>query len=292
MVPLHSLEVPVSDNLTQLCYLSLPLESDPDRTGRPNQPVPIIQYVHGGPWARDSWGFHSVVQYYSNRGYGVMQCQFRSSTGFGRTFMNAGNGEWGRKMQQDLTDATNFLIQHKIGQKDKIAILGASYGGYATLVGLTMTPDLYACGVDIVGPSNLVTLMHSVPPYWKPEYNSLKRRIGADPDDKEGIRFLNAVSPLFLAHRIKRPLLIAQGANDPRVHQAESDQIVRELRKNRIPHTYMVFGNEGHGFVRPENVLAFHAQTEQFLAQCLGGRVEPMKGELKKATEVKIEQLT
>lgn len=284
MVHMHAMEIPTRDGLKQVCYLSLPLESDPQGLGLPLNPLPTILLVHGGPWSRDKWGFDEKSQYYANRGYAVLQCNYRGSSGFGKKFSNAGNGEWGSKMQNDLTDAVYWAINNNVSDPDKIGIVGNSYGGYAVLAGLTFTPDLYACGVDIVGPSNLVTLMKAVPPYWKPVYNQLIRKVGADPYTPEGQAFLKSRSPLFYANRIKKPLLIAQGANDPKVKQIESDQIVEALANHSIPVTYLVFPNEGHGFNRFENRLAFYAISEKFLAECLGGRAEPILNDMAHST--------
>lgn len=280
MVPMHAVEVPTRDGLKQVCFVSLPLESDPQFMGTPKHALPTILLVHGGPWSRDKWGFDEKAQYYANRGYAVLQCNFRGSSGFGKNFSLAGNGEWGKKMQNDLSDAVEWSIHNNISDPEKIAIIGNSYGGYAVLAGLAFTPDLYACGVDIVGPSNLITLMKTIPPYWKPVYNQLIRKIGADPYTLEGQKVLKSVSPLFFAHQISKPLLIAQGANDPKVKQKESDQIVEALHNHSIPVTYLVFPNEGHGFSRFENRLAFYAISEKFLAECLGGRAEPILNDM------------
>jgi dipeptidyl aminopeptidase/acylaminoacyl peptidase len=205
----------------------------------------------------------------------VLSINYRGSTGFGKKFVNAGNKEWAGKMHNDLIDAVDWAVTAKIALKDKVAIMGGSYGGYATLVGMTFTPDVFACGVDIVGPSNLVTLLRSVPPYWKPLLDVFKTRVG-DPDTDDGKQLLEARSPLNRADKIEKPLLIGQGANDPRVKQAESDQIVKALQDKRIPVTYVLFSDEGHGFARPENRLAFYAVAEAFLAKHLGGRYEAL----------------
>uniref|UniRef100_A0A914USQ1 Peptidase S9 prolyl oligopeptidase catalytic domain-containing protein n=1 Tax=Plectus sambesii TaxID=2011161 RepID=A0A914USQ1_9BILA len=286
---MHPVEVKTRDNLTMLCYISLPVESDPKGTGRPFGPLPMVLSVHGGPSSRDYWGFSPDVQHFTNRGYAVLQCNFRGSSGFGRAFLNAGNGEWAGKMHDDLIDASNWAIQQKIALPDKIAIEGGSYGGYAALVGLTFTPDFFACGIDVVGPSNLVTLVETIPSYWAPAYNSFVRKIGGDPRTKAGREFLISRSPLTFANRIKKPLLIAQGANDPRVKRNESDQIVRALKKNDIPVTYLVYPDEGHGFRRPENQMSYHALAERFLSNCLGGRFEPTTNETKASSVEVIE---
>ncbi len=212
----------------------------------------------------------------------MSSCATISSTGFGKAFLNAGDMQWAGKMHDDLIDAVDWAIARKIAMPDKIAIMGGSYGGYATLVGLTFTPDKFACGVDIVGPSNLVTLLKTTPPYWKSMLQMLKKRVGSI-DTSKGLAFLKSRSPLTRASRIKKPLLIGQGVNDPSVKQAESDQIVNAMRKNNIPVTYILFSDEGHGFARPENRLYFDALVETFLAQHLGGRYEPLGSEIKNA---------
>jgi len=205
-------------------------------------------------------------------------------------FLDAGNGQWGRAMQQDLTDATNYLIANKIAIPDKVAIMGGSYGGYATLAGLTMTPDLYACGFDLVGPSSLVTMINGFPAYWKFLLSNLIRRIGADPSTPEGVKFLNSISPLYYADRIRKPILIGQGLNDPRVNVNESQQIVDALKKLKTPYTYVLFPDEGHGLSRPENLVLMAAESEHFFAKCLGSRWEPMSDEDRKKSAAVIER--
>jgi dipeptidyl aminopeptidase/acylaminoacyl peptidase len=212
----------------------------------------------------------------ANRGYAVLSINFRGSLGFGKEFVNSGNKEWGRKMHDDLIDAVDWSIQSGISDSEHIGIAGGSYGGYASLVGLTFTPEKFACGVDIVGPSNLVTLLESIPPYWEPEIELFAKRVG-DHRTEEGRAFLTSRSPLTYVHQIKRPLLIGQGANDPRVKQTESDQIVKAMQKKDIPVIYVVYNDEGHGFVRPENRMSFNAVMEVFLAKYLGGRFESIK---------------
>jgi dipeptidyl aminopeptidase/acylaminoacyl peptidase len=258
-----------------MCYLTLPPGVDPKDTGIPTRPVPMVLLVHGGPWGRDGWGFDPLHQLYANRGYAVLSVNFRGSTGFGKKFLNAGNREWAGKMHDDLIDAVDWAKEKKIADPDKIAIMGGSYGGYATLVGLTFTPDVFACGVDIVGPSNINTLLSTIPAYWAPAVQLFKDRVG-DFSTEEGKKFLKERSPLTHADKIKRPLLIGQGANDPRVKQAESDQIVKAMGEHKIPVTYVLFPDEGHGFARPANRLAFEAISEAFLAKHLGGRYEPI----------------
>ena len=234
----------------------------------------MVLLVHGGPWSRDTWGYNPMVQWLANRGYAVLQVNFRGSTGYGKAYLNAGDREWAGKMHDDLIDGKNWAVKQGIADPKRVAIMGGSYGGYATLVGLAFTPDEFAAGVDIVGPSNLVTLLQSIPPYWAPIKATFTKRMGSDEE------FLKSRSPLFRASQIKKPLLIGQGANDPRVKQAESDQIVEALRKANIPVEYIVYTDEGHGFARPENRLHFYAKAEEFLAKHLGGRFEPM-GEIR-----------
>jgi len=281
--PMHPLEIRARDGLTLPSYLTLPPGSDPDGDGVPEAAVPMVLLVHGGPWARDGYGFNRAHQWLANRGYAVLSVNFRGSTGFGKEFVNAANLEWGAKMHDDLIDAVEWAIGKGIAQRDKVAIMGGSYGGYATLVGLTFTPNTFACGVDIVGPSNLETLLATIPPYWEPQVKQFHERMG-NPNTPEGKQLLVDRSPLYKADRITKPLLIGQGANDPRVKQSESDQIVEAMQKAGIPVTYVLFPDEGHGFARPTNNIAFNAITENFLATCLGGRAEPISGELEKST--------
>ncbi len=263
------------DGLDLVCYITFPKGTD----GNSKKKLPMVLDVHGGPWARDSWGFDPTAQWLASRGYVVLNVNFRGSTGFGKSFANAGNGQWGKKMQEDLIDAVNFAIKEEIADPAKIAIMGGSYGGYATLVGMTMTPDLFACGIDIVGPSNLLTLINSVPPYWEPILSTFKKRIGSW-DTELDRKALELISPLTFAGDIKKPLLIAQGANDPRVKQAESDQIVESMKKKNIPVLYALYEDEGHGFVRPENRLSFYGIVELFLAKNLGGEFQDIEDDL------------
>jgi dipeptidyl aminopeptidase/acylaminoacyl peptidase len=273
--PMLAREIRTRDGKTLVAYLTLPRGSDDNHSGKPGKPVPLVLNVHGGPWARDSYGFDPEHQWLANRGYAVLAVNFRGSTGFGKSFVNAGDKEWGRKMHDDLLDAVDWAVREQITTADKVAIYGGSYGGYAVLAGLTFTPERFACGVDIVGPSNLQTLLGSIPPYWKAFYEDMVRRMG-DPRTEEGRKLLAERSPLTYADRIKRPLLIAQGANDPRVKQAEADQIVNAMKAKQLAVTYVVYPDEGHGFARPQNRLSFYAIAEGFLAQCLGGRYEPI----------------
>ncbi len=272
---MHSLTIKSRDEWNLVSYLTLPPDSVSNDDARPNSPVPLVLLVHGGPWGRDIWGYDPHHQWLSNRGYAVLSVNFRGSTGFGKEFTNAGNGEWAGKMHDDLIDAVNWAVREKITQRDQVAIMGGSYGGYATLVGLTFTPETFVCGVDIVGPSNLVTLLQNVPPYWVPILPMMKDRVG-DWTTEEGQKSLLAKSPLARVDQIQRPLLIGQGANDPRVKQVESDQIVEAMKKKNIPVTYVLYPDEGHGFARPENRLSFYAVAEAFLSEHLGGQFEPV----------------
>lgn len=263
------------DGLALISYLSLPPWID-NGSGRPKEPLPMVLLVHGGPWHRDSWGYNPMAQWLANRGYAVLSVNFRGSTGVGKEFLNAGNLEWGKKMHDDLIDAVNWAVEENIAQEKKIAIMGGSYGGYAALAGLTFTPEVFAAGVDIVGPSNLITLMENPPPYWAPFVNGLfKQRMG-DFTTPEGQARLKEVSPIFHVDKIKKPLLIGQGANDPRVKRSESDQITKAMEEKNIPVTYLLYPDEGHGFSRPENRNSFFAVTENFLAGILGGRAQSL----------------
>lgn len=268
LAPMKPVTITARDGLKLRGYLTLPV-------GVPSRGLPLVLNVHGGPWARDTWGIDPTVQWYANRGYAVLQVNFRGSTGYGKKFMNAGNRQWGLKMHDDLLDAVDWAVKEGYADRRKVAITGGSYGGYAALAGLAFTPDVFACGVDIVGPSNIRTLLGTIPPYWKPVKAMFEVRVGSidDPKDAELIR--NA-SPLHRADQIRRPLLIGQGANDPRVKQAESEQIVAAIEKSGGKVTYVVYPDEGHGFARPENRVDFQGREERFLADHLGGRYEPM----------------
>jgi dipeptidyl aminopeptidase/acylaminoacyl peptidase len=265
LAEMKPVSIKTRDNLTIHGYLTLPVDAASTK-------LPVVVNVHGGPWARDQWGYNPEVQWLANRGYAVLQVNFRGSTGYGKDFINAGDREWGAKMQDDITDAVEWLIGEGIADRERIAIYGGSYGGYAVLSGLTTTPDLYACGVDIVGPSNLITLIKSIPPYWEPIKALFYKRVG-DPEQDEP--FLKSRSPLFHVDRIQAPLLIAQGANDPRVKREESLQMRDALEVAGKVVKYIEFPDEGHGFARPENRLKFYAIAEQFLAEHVGGRYEP-----------------
>jgi dipeptidyl aminopeptidase/acylaminoacyl peptidase len=252
-------------------YLTLPVGLEP-------RDLPMILMVHGGPWGRDFWGYNSYAQWCANRGYACLQVNFRASTGYGKAFLNAGNKQWGKAMHDDLIDACQWAVSQGYVDPKKIAVVGGSYGGYAALAAVTFTPDFFACAVDIVGPSNLNTLIKSIPPYWKPMRSLFDVRMGNIDDPKDADLIKNA-SPLFKAENIKRPLLIGQGANDPRVKQAESEQIVAAIERNGGRVSYVLYPDEGHGFARPENRVDFNARAEAFLAENLGGRCEPVGAE-------------
>ena len=256
------------DGFELVSYLTVPV-------GVEAKNLPLVLNVHGGPWGRDTWGYDPEAQWLANRGYATLQVNFRGSTGFGKKFLNAGNGEWGvGTMQHDLTDAVRWAIAKGIADPKRVCIYGGSYGGYATLAGLVFTPELYACGVDIVGPSNIKTLFASIPPYWAPIKAQFVKRVG----DVEADEVLNRrISPLFHAEKVRVPLIIAQGANDPRVNIRESDQMVKAMRDKGLAVTYVVYTDEGHGFARPDNRLDFYGRVDEFLGKHLGGRVEPWK---------------
>jgi dipeptidyl aminopeptidase/acylaminoacyl peptidase len=263
LVPMEPVTIRSRDGFDLVCYLTRPQGVD----GIP----PLVLNVHGGPWARDGWGYDPEAQWLANRGYAVLQVNFRGSTGFGKKFLNAGNREWGAKMHDDLLDAVEWAVGEGIADRGRICIYGGSYGGYAALVGAAFTPNVFCCAVDIVGPSSICTLIESIPPYWAPLMHTFRVRVGDIETERE---FLDSRSPLFKAQQIEIPMLIAQGANDPRVKQAESEQIVEALRVKGKHVEYMLFDDEGHGFAVPENRMAFYAGVEQFLAKHLGGRVE------------------
>jgi len=253
-----------SDGLVIPAYLTLPVGVAPKN-------LPLIAFPHGGPWGRDSWGYSSIAQFLANRGYAVLQPNFRASTGYGKKFLNAGNNEWGQKMQDDITWGVKHLVDQGIADPKRVGIMGGSYGGYATLAGVAFTPDVYAAAVSIVGPSNLLTLLNSIPPYWESIRTIFNERMG-NPNTEAGKAQLVRQSPLNSANRIKTPLLVVQGANDPRVNKAESEQIVVALRDRGFPVEYMLAPDEGHGFARPINNLALFTEAEKFLAKHLGGR--------------------
>jgi dipeptidyl aminopeptidase/acylaminoacyl peptidase len=266
LAPMTSITYRSSDGLEIPAYLTLP-------KGVPASNLPLVLFPHGGPWARDEWGYHPYAQFLANRGYAVLQPNFRGSTGFGKKFLNAGNGQWGELMQDDLTFGVRHLVKEGIVDPKRVGIMGGSYGGYATLAGVAFTPDVYAAGVAIVAPSNLITLLASIPPYWQAASTIFKTRI-ADSGTPEGRARLERQSPLNSADRIRTPLLVVQGANDPRVKKAESDQIVIALRDRNFPVEYIVAPDEGHGFARPVNNMAMMAAAEKFLAKHLHGRYQ------------------
>jgi dipeptidyl aminopeptidase/acylaminoacyl peptidase len=266
LAPMQAVRYKSSDGLEIPGYLTLP-------KGVPAKALPAIVVPHGGPWSRDGWGYDSIAQFLANRGYAVLQPNFRGSTGFGKKFLNAGNREWGRKMQDDITWGVKHLVDTGVADPKRVGIMGGSYGGYATLAGVAFTPGLFAAGVSIVGPSNLITLLESIPPYWESVRRIFDERMG-DPNTPEGKKLLAERSPLNSAGQIRSPLLVIQGANDPRVSQAESDQIVIALRDRKFPVEYLVAPDEGHGFARPVNSLAMFTAAEKFLARHLGGRAQ------------------
>lgn len=272
--PMHPVIIKSRDGLDLISYVTVPTNAKLQNSS--NKPSPLVLLVHGGPWNRNSFGFNTLHQWLANRGYAVLSVNFRGSSGFGKKFLNAGNMEWGNKMQDDLIDAVNWAIENKIAQADKICIMGSSYGGYAVLSALAHTPDVFACGIDIVGPSNLLTLLSSLPKSWLTKSGIYKMLIGPW-ETEEDKKFLKDRSPLFFASQIKKPLLIAHGANDPRVKITESNQIVSALNKHGIPVIYIVYKNEGHGFTCPENRLSFYAQAEKFLSDILEGKLQPIK---------------
>ncbi len=264
MAEMEPIRYEARDGLEIPAFLTTPNGVEPEN-------LAMVALIHGGPWARDTWGYRSTVQFLANRGYAVLQPNFRGSTGYGKEFLNAGNNEWGDAMQDDITDGVNHLVEQGVVDPERVCIMGGSYGGYATLAGMTFTPELYACGVDIVGPSNLITLLNSIPPYWGPIRQIFTQRMG-DPGTEEGREQLERQSPLNHVDKIARPLLVIQGANDPRVKQAESDQIVVAMREAGLPVEYIVAPDEGHGFRGQTNRLAMYARTEGFLANHIGGR--------------------
>jgi len=283
LAAMHAQEIKARDGLTLVSYLTLPKAVDATGSGKASKPVPLVLLVHGGPWARDRYGYNSNHQWLANRGYAVLSVNYRGSTGFGKNFISAGDLQWGRKMHDDLLDAVQWAVRNGVTTADQVAIMGGSYGGYAALAGVTFTPTTFACGVDIVGPSNLFTLLQTIPPYWEAGKQQFYKRMG-DPTTEDGQALLKERSPLNYAGNIQRPLLIGQGANDPRVNVRESEQIVAAMAAKQIPVTYVVFPDEGHGFARPVNNIAFNAVAENFLAQCLKGRAEPIGGALKAST--------
>ncbi len=284
--PMKAVTYKSSDGLEIPAYLTIPKGSN-------GKNLPTVLFIHGGPWGRDSWGYHSYAQFLANRGYAVLQPNFRASTGYGKKFLNAGNNEWGQKMQDDITWGKKYLVEQGIADPKKVAIMGGSYGGYATLAGVAFTPDEYAAGVAIVAPSNLETLLQSIPPYWEAIRTVFYKRMG-DPNTPEGLAQMKRQSPLTSADKIKTPLLVVQGANDPRVNKRESDQIVFALQKRNYPVEYLVAPDEGHGFARPVNNMAMIAASEKFLAKHIGGRYqESMTPEVgKRLSEITVDPKT
>ena len=283
LAKMRSHVIQARDGQDLVAYLTLPQNASAGDGGKPETPLPMVFVPHGGPWGRDTWGFNGLHQWLANRGYAALSVNFRASTGFGKAFINAGNREWGGTVIEDQQDAVKWAIDQGIADPARVGVLGGSFGGYSTLAGLTFTPELFACGVDLFGPANLMTLLETVPPYWKPMFEMLATRVG-DPRTEEGQALLRAHSPLTYADRIVRPLLIGQGANDARVKQAESDQIVQAMKEKDIPVTYVLYPDEGHGFARPENNLSFFAIAEAFLAAHLGGRCQPIGADFEGAS--------
>ncbi|MFN2502401.1 MAG: alpha/beta hydrolase family protein, partial [Pyrinomonadaceae bacterium] len=279
--PMRAVRYKSSDGLEVPALLTIP-------KGSSGKNLPVVMYIHGGPWGRDYWGYHSYAQFLANRGYAVLQPNFRASTGYGKKFLNAGNNEWGQKMQDDITWGVKYLIEQGIADPKRVGIMGGSYGGYATLAGVTFTPDLYAAGVAIVAPSSLITLLETIPPYWEAGRIVFAKRMG-DAKTPEGKAQLIRQSPLTHADKIKTPLLVVQGANDPRVNKRESDQIVIALRDRNYPVEYLLASDEGHGFARPVNNMAMVAAAEKFLAKHLGGRYQET---MTPAVEKRLKELT
>jgi dipeptidyl aminopeptidase/acylaminoacyl peptidase len=284
--PMRPVRYKSSDGLEIPAYLTLP-------KGLPEKNLPLIVVPHGGPWGRDTWGYNGMAQFLANRGYAVLTPNFRASTGYGKKFLDSGNNEWGQKMQDDLTWGVKYLVDQGIADPKRVGIMGGSYGGYATLAGVTFTPDVYAAAVAIVAPSNLNTLLGSIPPYWEQIRTLFHKRMG-DPNTAEGKAQLERQSPLNYVAKIKTPLMIVQGANDPRVKKTEADQIVIALRERNYPVQYLVANDEGHGFQRPVNNMAMYAAGEKFLAQYLGGRYqETMTPEVaKRLAEITVDPKT
>lgn len=272
MATMKPIQYTSRDGLTINGYLTLPNGIEPKN-------LPVVINPHGGPWARDRWGFNPEIQFMANRGYAVLQMNFRGSTGFGKDFWMKSFKQWGLTMQDDITDGVNYLIDQGIADPERIAIYGASYGGYATLAGVTSTPDLYAAGIDYVGVSNMFTFMNTIPPYWKPYLSMMYEMVG-NPSDETDSLVLRSVSPVYNADQIKVPMLIAQGAKDPRVNIDESDQIVEALKNNMVEVEYIVKENEGHGFSNEENRFEFYAAMEKFLDKTIGDKRPVEKQEM------------
>jgi len=280
-VKMYSEVIKSRDNLDLLLYYSIPFNSDSICRGIPDKPIPMVVIPHGGPWDRNFWGYHPHHQLLANRGYAVLSVNFRSSTGFGKFFSNAGDLEWGGKIMEDIIDAVNWAVSQKIADVDKIAIMGHSFGGYAALSGLTFYPELFACGIDICGPSNLTTLLKNMPPYWEPIREKQLKRVG-DYRTAEGRKLLRKQSPITHADQICRPLLIFHGGQDPRVKQSESNQIIESIQRKKIPVTYALFPNYGHYLfsINIQESLLINAIIEGFLSKWLGGDYEPIGDEI------------
>ena len=270
LADMKPVEIKARDGMLLNAYLTLP-------PGVPPRSLPLVVYVHGGPWSRDTWGFDPLGQWLANRGYAVLQVNFRGSDGFGKKFLHAGNHQWGFAMQDDLLDGVAWAVKEGLADSKRVAVFGASYGGYAALAGAAFAPDTFRCAVDLAGPASLLTLIQSVPRYWKPMVEMFHERLG-NPEDPKERELLRRASPLFEARRIKIPLLIGQGGKDPRAKPAESEQIVGAIERNRGRAVYVLYSDEGHGLARPENRLDFYARAEAFLAEHLGGRAEPLEG--------------
>lgn len=280
LVPMHTAVIKARDGLDLVAYYSLPPKADRNVDGKPERASPLVLIVHGGPWTRDEYGFDEWHQWLANRGYAVLSVNFRGSTGFGKSFINAGDRQWGDAMLHDLDDAVAWAVDAGIANPKKVAIIGGHYGGYAALAELAFAPSEYACGVSVGGPSNLVTMMRNLPPYWTSMRDILLHRIG-NPETPDGRELLRAQSPALHAASITHPLLVIEGAKDPEMSEDDTQEVVRTLLKYGVPVTYVLFPDEGAALARPANQLAFYAITESFLGKCLGGAVEPIGGALK-----------
>ncbi|MBA4363438.1 MAG: S9 family peptidase, partial [Pseudomonas sp.] len=267
LAPMQPLTLRARDGLDLVCYLTRPINM--------TAPGALMILVHGGPWERDVFGFNTLHQWLANRGYSVLSINFRGSTGFGKAFINAGDGEWGRRMDDDLLDGIEWATRQGIADPNRIGIMGGSYGGYAVLASMTRNPDVYACGIDVMGPANLESLMATIPAYWEALRARFNQAIG-DGAKEAGLALLRERSPVHQAHRLCKPLLIGHGEMDARVLRDESDQMSTVMKDNGVPFTYVIFPDEGHGFARPENAMYFNAIAEAFLARYLGGRAEPV----------------
>jgi dipeptidyl aminopeptidase/acylaminoacyl peptidase len=270
LAPMKAVEFPARDGLLLRAYLTRPLDAQ--------GPGALVLFVHGGPWTRDFWGFNPTAQWLANRGYSVLQVNYRGSDGFGKAFLHAGDKEWGKKMHTDLIDGVDWAVKTGIADPKRLAIFGGSYGGYAALAGATFTPDVFCAAVDLFGPSNLLTAIATIPPYWETLRATMNVRLG-NPGDAKDRKSLHDASPVFAVDNIRIPILIGQGANDARVNRAESEQIVVALEKKGLPVTYVLYSDEGHGFARPQNRIDFNARAELFLQKYLNGRAEPLSGE-------------